>query len=220
MIENVCARWLVSLLFLGVALVAVYRLTQRRGGRVEQITWLLHLAMAVAMTVMVWQPTPPVFGSSVLALAFLGAALVFVGIGVRTRQFRINGYHALMMMSMVWMYVAMSSGHDQAAGMSSASSAEEPAAMSHSMPDMAAMTTSPRSTGESTSVGSAWFAPAVNWTLVGFFAAATAFWLYRCYHGVARSGETQRRRRLLVEAGQLCQATMALGATIMFAAML
>lgn len=106
MIQDIFLRWIVTALF--VLSAAECLSTSATGHR----TWtavvgrLLQVIMSIAMAVMAWPwgTTLPTIGPLVF---FILAAIWFVAIGCTRSHDVINGYHALEMLAMSWMYAVM-----------------------------------------------------------------------------------------------------------------
>ena len=107
MIQDVGLRWLVTLLFVFSAAVCVRGLVASRHSPASLISHSLHALMAIAMAVMAW-PRGADLPARAPMIFFALAAVWFVAITITGRMHRgANGYHALMMMAMAWMYAAM-----------------------------------------------------------------------------------------------------------------
>lgn len=150
--------------------------------------------MCAAMVVMAWPvgmklpiPGPMVF--------FLAAAVWFVlvaGHAFSADAGRLtNGYHAIMMAAVAWLYAVMTGGP---LGDSS----------DHTMPSMDMSVPRTAEPG---------WVIAVDWIAAVGFASAAAYWLYR-YFAQRKSSPV-----LLGDWGTLCQAFMASGMAIMFGVM-
>ncbi|WP_101953455.1 DUF5134 domain-containing protein [Mycobacterium intracellulare] len=203
MIHDLMLRWVLTGLFALTAAECVVPIVIQRQRWTVVVSHGLHFAMAVAMAAMAWPWSThlPATGSVVF---FLSATLWYVAmaaIAARTPAGRtLNGYHGMMMLATAWMYAAMGGP------LLPARSSTAPVT---SMPDMdMAGTTMPASSGSP-----AWFG-AVNWLGTATFAIAAIFWTCRyvieLHHGTAR----------LKSLGNLGQAMMATGMTILFLATL
>ena len=138
---------------------------------------LLHLVTSVAMIVMVWSRGVDLPTAEPLTF-FLLAAIWFVGMvvtnpsGIRERLK--NGYHAVMMTAMAWMYAVMNgdllathhSGHSHARDVH-ASGMHTPSAMDMSSTDM-----------QSKASELPWITT-INWIATLGFAVAALYWLLR-----------------------------------------
>jgi hypothetical protein len=110
LIESSLLRWIVTVLFGASVVGYAYVLVAHHAQWICTISHLLHLVMAVAMMAMVW----PV-GMGVATIApmafFLAAAVWFSVVACRVSSDladRVaNGYNAVMMTVMVWMYAVM-----------------------------------------------------------------------------------------------------------------
>ncbi|MCW2691041.1 MAG: hypothetical protein JWR37_5931 [Mycobacterium sp.] len=176
---------------------------------------LLHVAMSVAMIVMAWSARTqlPTAGPVV----FFGfAAIWFVALAATStsavRQRLVNGYHAVMMTAMAWMFAVIHSGGP--AGHSGHSHHRDVHASGmHTSPgvDASTMELSPK-TDEL-----AWIT-SINWIATFVFAVAAVYWTYRLFG--ERRTTLMSHEVLLARRELLCQASMAAGAAIMFGATL
>ncbi|MFF1613694.1 DUF5134 domain-containing protein [Amycolatopsis sp. NPDC058278] len=108
MIEATGLRWILTAVFVAAGAFCVYRCFRRKSvtGRVGDV---LHAAMCLAMVAMVWPATMGVAGVPQVVL-FGFAAVWFAVAAVRgaAHEGRWHpGYHAVMMLAMVWMVFAM-----------------------------------------------------------------------------------------------------------------
>jgi hypothetical protein len=210
-------RFVVPLLITAVFSVGIVQClyvlaAQQRSWRCR-ISTLLHFVMSVAMIVMAWsagtqlplKETAAFFG--VAAAWFVAMALTDA---TGDRQSLVNGYHAVVMIAMLWMIAVVHAG--SSAGHSGHSHHHDVQASSMHMSstiDASSMQLSPTITEP------AWVT-VINWIAALGFAVATVYWLRRF---VAEgppdplSHDVQLARQEL-----LCQVCMAAGAAIMFAA--
>jgi hypothetical protein len=215
-IEGLALRWVVTALFTLSAAECLFAGATGRRTATSVAGHLLHFVMAVAMAVMAWPggaklPTtgPAVF--FLLATAwFVVVALTDAGSGHRI----VNGYHALMMLAMSWMYAVMNGhllpGQDSAQRHHIADGPQlNMPAMEIGRTDMGGTDVSSHSAGHP-----GWIA-AINWLWTVGFAVATVWWLYRYF--VERRARPAERRCLL---GIASQAMMAAGMAVMFGVML
>ena len=103
-------RWTVTVLF-GVSFGAYgYFLLAQYTRRTKAVSHLLHLAMSVAMILMVWGvgTSPATTG---VRIGFLAAGAWFAGVATRASwaggERLTNCYYAVMMATMAWMYASM-----------------------------------------------------------------------------------------------------------------
>ena len=174
---------------------------------------LLHVAMSVAMIVMAWSRTQlPTAGPVLLfgcAAIWLVTAAAAGASSVRQRL--VNGYHAVMMTAMAWMFAVIHSG---SAGHSGHSHHHDVHASGmHMSPSVGAssMELSPKTHGL------AWIT-SINWIATFVFAVAAVYWTYRLFG--ERRTTLMSHEVLLARRELLCQASMAAGAAIMFGAAL
>lgn len=211
LIDDLALRWIVTALF-GVSIAGyVYILVAQHGRRTSIVEHLLHLAMSLAMIVMAW-PVGMGLPTGGPIVVFLLAALWFVGVAGRvcasTRDRLTNGYYAVMMTAMAWMYLVMNGSlprqTDHSPGHTPSGSPDvEMPGMDMSAPETSWAATEP-----------GWIT-AVNWIATGGFAVAAVWWLYR-YFADRRTNpvpHTAQPAHLVL----LCQGFMAVGIAIMFA---
>lgn len=106
MIEATGLRWIVTAVFVAAGAFCGYRCV-RHGPVTSRVGDVLHVAMCVAMVAMVWPATMGVAGLPQVVL-FGFAAAWFAVAAVRAHESRWHtGYHAAMMLAMVWMVFAM-----------------------------------------------------------------------------------------------------------------
>lgn len=222
MIADLTLRWVVTLLFVVAAIECVLTLVVVRHHRAAAIGHSLHLLMAVAMAVMAW-PRGAALPTTGPMVVFLIATLWFVSVAVlvvtTTAGRLVNGYHAVMMFAMAWMYAAMNGSilpghsagghHDHGGGGGGhAGHAGHGGGGPADMPAMEPMTHTVSIPG---------YIGAMNWFWTVFFAVATVFWIYRYFVTRRSDGGSALN---LAHFGTLCQAAMAAGMSIMFGVML
>ncbi|MCA2306066.1 DUF5134 domain-containing protein [Mycobacterium intracellulare] len=208
MIHDLVLRWVVTGLFTLTAAECVLAIAGKRRPWTWVVSHGLHFVMAVAMVMMAW-PLGTQAPSTGPTVFFVLAAMTFVTMAVvvaRTTALRIRyGYHTLMMLATGWMYAMMNARWYPAR---TSTQDHAPSAMS-SMPGMdMAGTAMPASSGSPI-----WF-NAVNWVAAVGFTVAALFWTY--WYFVKRQHEPSRFRSL----GNLSQAGMAIGMSILFSATL
>jgi Domain of unknown function (DUF5134) len=190
----------------------LYVLVAQHGPRRYTLNNLLHVVMAVAMIVMAWSggthlpTTEPMVFFLLAAIWFVAVAVTGAsGVGERLT----NGYHAVMMTAMAWMFAVIHNGpsasfdhshhHDvRASGMHTSSGI-----------DASSMELSPKANEP------AWITT-INWTATLGFAIAAVYWLCRFF--VERRTSPASHETVLARRELLCQACMAAGAAIMFSA--
>ncbi|MHA7663210.1 DUF5134 domain-containing protein [Mycolicibacterium sp. HS_4_1] len=217
MIADIWLRLFVTALFLLSAAQCVYALVTAHENRtwIDQTSRVLHLLMAVAMLVMAWPAGMAVPNRPPMVLFLLAAGWFVVVLLVRTGHRVADGYHAVMMLAMAWMYAVMDGRvlPAQCAG----TVADVPEASS-SMPSMPGMDMSGMATHSGPMSGCGhppeWVG-VVNWTVTGVFGVAAAWWAIRYF--------TVRQQRPDAPAhlwfAVACQAMAAAGMAIMFAVM-
>ncbi|WBP92731.1 DUF5134 domain-containing protein [Mycolicibacterium neoaurum] len=221
MIADLTLRWVVTLLFTVAAAECILTLVVVKHHRAAAIGHGLHLLMAIAMAVMAW-PRGAALPTTGPMVVFLFATVWFLAVAAvvaTTAGGRlVNGYHAVMMFAMAWMYAVMNGsilpGHST--GMSTGGGHGGGGHAGHaghggSGADMPAME---HSAG---AVSAPAYIDAVNWFWTVAFAGAAVFWIYRYFATRRTDGGTALN---LVHFGTLCQAAMAAGMSIMFGVML
>lgn len=205
MIDDLMLRWVVTALMTLSSAECLFAVVTQRRPWTSVVNHGLYIAMATAMVVMAWPwgarlPTawPKVF--------FIVAAIWFVAIAVisaRTvAERRVFGYHALMMVSMVWMYNL--ANHRVPSG------GDYPTPLSTSMPVMdVCVTMAPASSAMPRST------VAINWLWFVGFAIAAVVWIFRATRRRLDDGPQSWNSSL---AG-ISEALMAAGMAIMFGAM-
>jgi hypothetical protein len=211
MIQDIFLRWIVAALFVLSAAEYLFAITTGPRMWTQVVGHLLHFTMSVAMAVMAWPrgATLPTTGPMVF---FLLAAVWFVAVGFTGVGHRVaNGYHALMMLAMAWMYAVMN-GNLLPGPAGTGHGPHDMTSPHMSMPgvDMTGMDASSSGGGDP-----AWI-DALNWLCTTGFAIAALWWLYR-YFAQRKAEPTQPSHRFL---GVASQAMMATGMAIMFGAML
>lgn len=210
-IGGLVLRWIVTVFF-GVSIAGyVYILVAQRGRRTCTVNHVLHLVMSAAMIAMAWPVGMglPTVGPMVF---FVLAALWFVLAAGRapsaTSDRLTNGYYAVMMAAMAWMYAVMNGGLPGQTGHSPDHTLSGSPGMKMPGTDISAPETS-------------WPAPepgwitAVNLTAAVGFAMTAVCWLYRYF--ADRRTKPVPHTAQLTHLRLLCQACMATGLAIMFA---
>lgn len=199
MIGDLALRWTVTVLFGASFAGHLYGLVAQRERWICNVERLLYILMCAAMVVMAWPVgmklpilEPMAFFLAAAGWFVLVAAHLFSGDDGRLT----NGYHAIMMIAVAWLYAVMSGG---ALG-------DSP---EHTMPGM------DMSVPDTSEPG--WIT-AVDWIAAVGFAIAAAYWLCR-YSAQRKSSPLQHTARL-GNWGTLCHAFMAAGMAIMFVVML
>ncbi|HET6708642.1 DUF5134 domain-containing protein [Amycolatopsis sp.] len=108
MIEATGLRWILTVVFVAAGAFCLYRCV-RQGSVTCRIGDVLHAAMCAAMVAMVWPATMGVAGLPQVVLFGFAAAWFAVAVvrGTAHESRWHPGYHAAMMLAMVWMVVAM-----------------------------------------------------------------------------------------------------------------
>ena len=220
MIHDLTLRWVVTVLFALGAAECIHAIVAGRRTVAGVVGHSLHGIMALAMAVMAWPwgaglPTKPPM------LFFLAAAVWFAAASfARSGHRGTNGYHALMMLAMAWMYAAMGglSLRPMPAPMPGTGMPGHQSHGGHSDHGGHADHVGPGGHGghADQAAGSAQYAwvGVVNWFCTIGFALAGLYWIYRYF--AERRSAAQWGHRF----GIVCQAAMALGMAIMFGVML
>lgn len=223
MIADLTLRWVVTLLFAVAAIECVLTLMVVRHHRAAAIGHGLHLLMAVAMAVMAW-PSGAALPTAEPMVVFLFATFWFLAVAAvvsTTPGGRlVNGYHAVMMFAMAWMYAAMNGsilpghsmgGHTDAGHGAGGGHAGHAGHSGRGSTDMPAMEHAADAVSVPAYIG------AVNWFWTVGFAVAAVFWIYQYFVSRRADGGAGLT---LVHFGTLCQAAMAAGMSVMFGVML
>jgi uncharacterized protein DUF5134 len=214
LIGDLALRWIVTMLF-GVSIATyAYIVVAQYCRWTSTISHLLHLTMSAAMILMVWRVgmNLPIVGPLIFCL-LAGAWFVRVAIRVSatTRERLTNGYYAVMMAAMAWMYASMhgslpghpchSPDHAQSASLSMNMSGVEMSAreMPATSPELEWITT-------------------VNWIATVGFAIAAVYW--PCHYFANRRTNLVPHAVRFTRVELLYQATTAAGTALMFAMML
>ncbi|ORB12201.1 hypothetical protein BST37_16985 [Mycobacterium noviomagense] len=210
MIDGLALPLAVTVLFGASFATHVYILVAQDGPWTSTVERLLHIVMCAAMVVMAWPvgmelaPLGPIiFFLAATVWFMLVAALVFSG----TAERLINGYHAIMMAAVAWLYAVMNGGlpgqhsHSPDHTMSSAPGVQMPG-MNMSLSETAQPV----------------WVTTVNWIATVGYATAAVYWLYRYF--AQRKTNPALQRANLADLGLPCQAFMAAGMAVMFGAML
>jgi hypothetical protein len=210
MIQDIFQRMVVTALFVLSAAECVFAIATGRRARAHVVGRLLQLIMAVAMLAMAWAwgKTLPTIG---LLVFFLLAALWFVAVCFTDDGHRVvNGYHALKMLAMSWMYAVMS-GNLLPSQVGAARDERNVMSQHTGMPgmDMSGVDDSSSGGGHP-----AWI-DAINWIWAIGFAIAAPWWVY-WYFAHRKPEPTKPWHRFL---GVASQAMMAAGMAITFAVM-
>lgn len=178
-------NWILTVLFTVTGVICLWHIaasTEHRGHRDEaRGIDALHLAMSVAMIVMIWWP-PGTTGTwvQVAVFAVIGAAILIGGLRATRWPVRVDSVaHVLLAVAMIWMLAAMPliMGHDPAASPGGHAG--------HGGVTTSSTSQSAASTAISTPVA------AITWTLVAISAVCAIWWVRRLFaapRGVLHAG--------------------------------
>lgn len=176
--------WILTVLFAITGVICLWHLALSAEHREHAVEVrgvdALHLAMSVAMIVMIWWP-PGTTGTwvQVALFAVIGAAILIGGLRATRWPVRVDSVaHVLLAVAMIWMLAAMPliMGYDPASGAGGhAGHGAVPAA----------------STGPAASVEISTPVAAITWTLVAVSAVCAIWWVRRLFaapRGVLHAG--------------------------------
>jgi hypothetical protein len=211
-------KFVVPLVITGVFSVGIvqclYVLAAQLDSWRRRISTLLHLVMTVAMIVMAWSAGTQLPTNE--PMVFFGiAAIWFVAWAVTgasgARQRLVDGYHAVMMTAMAWMFAVIHTGPSAShSGHSHHHDAHASGMHTSSTIDASSMELSPK-------ISEPAWVTTINWIAALGFAIATVYWLSRFV--AERPPDSRSHEVQLARPELLCQACMAAGAAIMFGAM-
>lgn len=212
---DLALRWIITILFGASIATYVYILLAQPRRWTSTVNHLLHLAMSAAMIVMAWgvgmnlSPAGPIIFFLLAGVWFARAA---ARMSTATGERLTNGYYAVMMAAMAWMFAVMSGGLAGQFGHSSSDHAQSAAlGMDMSGMEMPAHQMSP------TEPADQWIA-AVNWIVTLGFALVALYWA--CRYLAARRTTPVPRVGQLGRLEPLYQAGTAAGTALMFGALL
>lgn len=210
MIGDPALRWAVTVLFGASFAGHLYGLVAQRERWICTVERLLHIVMCAAMIVMAWPvgmklPTlaPMAFFLAAAVWFVLVAAQVFSGDASRLT----NGYHAVMMAAVAWLYAVMGGGPLGGRGLSP----------DHAMSSSPGMKMPSIDISVPETAEPEWITT-LNWIAAVGFASAAVYWLYRYFAN--RTTNPVRHTARLRDWGTPCHAFMASGMAIMFVVML
>lgn len=208
LIDGLALPLTVTVLFGASFAAHAYVLVAQHGPWICTVEQLLHSVMCAAMVVMAWPvgmelpPLGPILFFLVATVWFLlVAAHVFSGTAARLT----NGYHAIMMAAVAWLYAVMGGGLPGQHGHSP----------DHTMSSSPGMPGMDMSVPETIQPG--WITT-LNWIATVGYACSAVYWLYRYFD--QRKTNRVPHTAHLAGLGPPCQAFMASGMAIMFGAML
>jgi uncharacterized protein DUF5134 len=214
---DLALRWIVTMLFgASIASIAtyVYVLVAQHGRWTNAVNHLLHLTMSAAMILMAWgvgMNLPTVGPMIFFLLAGVWFARAPTRMSTATGDRLTNGYYAVMMAAMAWMFAVMNGNLPGQIGHSSDVAQSAALAMNMSATEIRAHEMSP------TGPGPGWIT-AVNWITTLGFAVVALYWVWR-YLAERRSNPVSHAAQL-ARLEPLYQAFTAAGTALMFGVLL
>lgn len=213
--SDLTLRWVVTVLFGASIAIYLYILVAQGRRWTNAVNHLLHLAMSVAMIVMVWgigMNLPTVATMTFFVLAGLWFARAAAGTSTATGEQFINGYYAVMAAAMAWMFAVMNGDLDGQVVHSFDHAPSGAPAM-----DMSEMAmTTPRAFLPRGS-GGEWIT-AVNWVATLSFAVVALYWA--CHYLAWRRTDPAPSILRPAHLAPVYQCCTAAGTALMFGALL
>lgn len=208
-------RWIITVFFGASITTYVYIVVAHHRRWPRTVSHLLHLAMSAAMIVMAWD-----VGMNLPTMAaiifFLLACLWFArGAGrtsMTTGERLTNGYYAVMMAAMAWMFAVMNGNLPSRISRPSEHGRSAALAMTMSEQDMASPHQMPV-----TGFASGWITT-VNWLAALGFAAVALYWA--CHYMARRRTNPGPHTGQLAHLEPLHQVCTAAGTALMFGTLL
>lgn len=212
---DLALRWIVTVLFGASIATYVYVLVAQRGRWTNTVNHLLHLAMSAAMILMAWgvgMNLPTVGPMIFFLLAGVWFARATARMSTPTSDRLANGYYAVMMAAMAWMFALMNGSLPGHIGHLSDHAQSGSLAMNMSGMEMSAheMSQTPPPRAE-------WIT-AVNWIAALGFAVVALYWV--CRYVAGRRSNPVPHAVQLARLEPLYQACTAAGTALMFGALL
>ena len=211
---DVALRWIVTALFGASIATYMYILLAQRGRWTSTVNHLLHLAMSAAMILMAWgvaMSLPTVGPMIFFLLAGVWFAVAAGRMSSPAGDRLTNGYYAVMMAAMAWMFVAMNGRVPSRLSHSSDHAQSAAVAIDMSATDMPAHEMSPAE-------------PAAEWIVTVNTIAALGFSVvalyWACRYLAKRRVHAVPQTRRLAHLEPLYQACTAAGTALMFGALL
>ncbi|WP_329408082.1 DUF5134 domain-containing protein [Nocardia vinacea] len=107
MITDPVLKWAATVAFVVTAVFWAVRAGARSATIPSRVTGVLHVVMSLAMLAMVWPRLPSVSTVAGMTVFAIASAIFLVLLATRHDHGIDNGYHALMVATMVWMYAVM-----------------------------------------------------------------------------------------------------------------
>ncbi len=213
--SDLTLRWVVTILFGASIATYVYLLVAQRHRRTSAVDNLLHLVMSVAMVLMAWDVgmNLPTLGTIIFfLLAGLWFARAASQVSTATSDRLTNGYYAVMMAAMAWMFAVMNGRLPGPIGHPSDHAESAAMAMNMSEPEMIS------AHGMAPTGSRAEWVTTVNWIATLGFGVVALGWA--CHHLARRRGNLaphlgQPRHLELVH--RVCTAA---GTAVMFGSLL
>jgi Domain of unknown function (DUF5134) len=218
---DVALRWIVTVVFGASIATYVYILIAQHRRWTNTVNHLLHLAMSAAMILMAWgvgMSLPTVGPMIFFLLAGIWFARAAGRMSTVTGDRLTNGYYAVMMAAMAWMYAVMAGGLPGQNGHSPDHGLSGSLAMNTSGMDMSTsgVQMSPYEMSR-TLPGPGWITT-VNSIVALVFGAMALYWPWRHFAKQRTNPVSYATRLARLE--PLCQALTAGGTALMFSALL
>jgi hypothetical protein len=211
---DLALRWIVTMFFGASIATYAYILVAQHGRWTNTVNHLLHLTMSAAMILVAWRVgmNLPTFGPMIF---FLLAGVWFARVAGRmssaTRDRLTNGYYAVMIATMAWMFALMTGSLPGQIGHSSDRALSAIPAVNMSGMEIPAHEMFPSGPGP------AWITT-VNWIATLAFAVVALYW--PCRYLAERRTIPVPHAAQVAHLEPLYQACTAAGAAVMFGALL
>lgn len=213
--SELALRWLITVFFAVSIAAYVYIVVAHYRRWPDTVSYLLHLAMSAAMIAMAWGAGMNL--PTAAAISFFLLACLWFGRGagrtsMTTGERLTNGYYAVMMGAMAWMFAMMNVSLTGRISRRSEDVQSAALDMNMSENDMASAHHMPAA-----GFGDGWIA-AVNWLAALGFTAVALYWA--CHYLVRRRRNREPRNGHLVHLELLHHVCAAAGTAVMFGTLL
>ncbi len=213
--SELALRWIITIFFAASIAAYLYVVVAHYRRWPDTVSHLLHLAMSAAMITMAWDAGMNLPTAAAITF-FLLACLWFArGAGrtsMTTGERLTNGYYAVMMAAMAWMFAVMNVSLRGRISRPSDDARSAALAMNMSENDMASAHHRPAA-----GFGDGWIA-AVNWLATLGFAAVALYWA--CQYLARRRRNRGPRNERLAHLEPLHHVCAAAGTAVMFGTLL